>query len=629
MTSSCKYSGGILKTTAACAIVMMRAARTTVLCLVPALAALGVAGGAAAQTPPDIPQVVSPIQVTPDVNGVNLADGRIQIPLPVLSVPGAPHLTFDRIQNASPYLSGNVVDQGVDPSYDQRSYSIHTGGGASVSFRCEDFDCTAEGGSGSTLVPVNSSMASAGDNRYREAGTGALYHFNLRLAQTSGTNQHPYYYASSVAYPNGEVISYTYDTAVLGTATYRRPNRIDSSLGYYILITYQGSTFGTNEWGSVASAAIYSTASSTSLKRLTYAADGTITEYGAGDAVSRVSHCTGCLSPLGVALEVAAGSNQLPGETAASTQVAATSGANVVASVTQDGVAWSYAYGNLHVDSNTGTWLYSSLTVTGPNGYHDVYATSGDGQHMTIVNSVTDALNRTTSYTYDEGFRPVSVTVPEGNSVAVGYDAYGNINWRTVHPKPGSGLADITETRSFPTDTCGSSGYPVLCYRPTWIRDGLNRQTDFVYNNNGQITEQLDPADANGVRRRTSITYETSTGISRPSAMRVCANTGASCDTSAPIQTLYDYTGRGASLLPASVSQYDPATATTLTTTYTYDLAGRVLSTDGPLSGTDDAAYVRYDEYGRRPGRSGRARRAGCASRPVPPIAIPTTSRSA
>ena len=571
--------------------------------------AFAAAGTAAAQTtPPDIPQVVSPLQVLPDPNGVNLSDGRIEIGLPVLSVPGAPHLRFDRIQNASPYLSGNVVNQGVEGSYDQRSYSIHTGGGASASFQCEDFDCTSVGGSGSTLVPVNSSMAGAGDNRFIEAGTGVLYHFDLRLVRTSGTNQHPYYYASRIAYPNGELITYSYDEATPGYpagAVYRRPNRIESSLGYFIALTYQGSTFGTNEWGSVASAAIYASAAPTTpIRSITYASDGTITEYGAGDTTGRVYHCTGCLSPLGVQIEVAAGSSQRPGETAPSTQVTATSGANVVASVTRDGVAYTYAYTNLHQNSSTGVWFYDSLTVSGPNGFQNVYATSGDGAHTTVVNSVADSLGRTTSYTYDEGIRPVSVTYPAGNSVSVGYDAYGNINWRTAHAVSGSGLADITQSASFPTDTCGSSGYPVLCYRPTWSRDALGNQTDYVYNNNGQLTEQTDPADANGVRRKTYITYAASSGgISRPTVMRICGD-GTTCGTNAEIRTEYDYTGRGDSLLPSAISQVDSSTGTTitLTTAFTYDSAGRLLSTDGPLAGSDDTTYNRYDRLGRLAG---------------------------
>ncbi|MBV9881707.1 MAG: hypothetical protein JO276_01710, partial [Sphingomonadaceae bacterium] len=87
--------------------------RIIFLTLVPAFAGAIVASGAAAQTlPADMPQVVSPLTVEPDRNGVNLADGKITVDVPVLSVPGAPHLRFDRIQNAAPYVSGNVSDQG-------------------------------------------------------------------------------------------------------------------------------------------------------------------------------------------------------------------------------------------------------------------------------------------------------------------------------------------------------------------------------------------------------------------------------------------------------------------------------------------------------------------------------------
>jgi YD repeat-containing protein len=62
----------------------------------------------------------------------------------------------------------------------------------------------------------------------------------------------------------------------------------------------------------------------------------------------------------------------------------------------------------------------------------------------------------------------------------------------------------------------------VMCYRPQWVRDGLGRQTDYAYNPNGQVTEETAPADGNGVRRKTYITYESSTGISRPSVVRIC-----------------------------------------------------------------------------------------------------------
>ena len=595
----------------------LRLIRGIILKAIPALAALTAAGAAEAQTPPaDIPQVISPLTVEPDHNGVNLADGKIEVGMPTLSVPGAPHLRFDRIQNAAPYFSGNVSDQGPEPGYDRRSYSVHTGTGSSESFHCEDFDCTSVTGTGSIFI--------ANVNRFTQAGTGAVYHFNYQEVHTQAPHQTMMYYGSSVDYPNGETITYAYDTATLtgdpipGRLFYR-PNAIVSNLGYTISITYQGSDFNgdTTAWSTPQVVTLYATANpGTPLGRLTYSGDS-ITDLG-----GRVYHCTGCTNTMGADLEAAAGSTQLPGEGANSTQISPVSGANVIGSVTRDGVGWTYSYDNLRFEAVSNSYLYDHLTVNGPNGFHQVYDMAAyvispgsppavPPSHRNFITRVTDSINRSTSYAYDEGFRPVTVTYPEGNSVSVGYDAYGNINWRTSHAKAGSGLADVTETRSFPTDTCGSSGYPVLCYRPTWTRDGLNRQTDFVYNNNGQMTEQIEPADANGVRRRTTIVYDTSTGFSRPSSMRVCADTGVSCGTSAPIQTNYGYPVMGNPLLPTSVNQYDPATGTTLTTTYAYDASGNLISTDGPLTGSDDATYTHYDVYGRKDWEIGAAATPG------------------
>jgi hypothetical protein len=65
------------------------------------------------QTPAqDLPRVVSELRVEADDEGVNLVSGRTQFELPVLSVPAAPNLRFDRIQNAAPYVIGRVTGQG-------------------------------------------------------------------------------------------------------------------------------------------------------------------------------------------------------------------------------------------------------------------------------------------------------------------------------------------------------------------------------------------------------------------------------------------------------------------------------------------------------------------------------------
>jgi RHS repeat-associated protein len=577
-----------------------------------ALVATAAAGGAARAD--DVPTVISPLRFEGDRNGVNLTDGRTVMEMPVLSVPGAPNLRFDRLQNAAPYLKGTVQTP-LGSEVDERRYTIHTGTGASDSFQCENYlVCTSVTGTGSTFRYAG--------RRYQQSGSGAIWQFNL-LHSSTASSQSPYqtmvYYASAATYPNGEVITYSYTTATLNGdpfpgRVFYRPATITSNLGYTISLTFAGNDFNgdMSAWGTLTQAAIYSTANpGTPLGRLTYAG-GTITDLG-----GRVYSCAGCNNALGVDIEVSEGSMQLPGETSPTRQVAPVtsvpqSAARPVGSVTQDGVQWSYAYDNLRgqgsLQSTLNGYLYDHLTVTGPNGYHIVYDVGQRTIFMSnilqnVITRVTDSINRSTSYQFDMSYRPTRVTYPEQNRIDVVYDEFGNVTQRITTPKPNGGSA-ITENAAYPTATCTTDNTSTtLCWRPTWSRDGLQRQTDYAYNNAtaGQLTEQIDPADATGVRRRTSTVYETVNGVSRRRAVRICADTGASCGTTAPVQTEYDY-GASLLLLPIAERRIDASggTPVTLTTTFSYDAAGRLLSADGPLPGSDDATYSRYDVYGRR-----------------------------
>ena len=121
------------------------------------------AGTAQAQ---DVPTVISPLQSVTDPNGVNLLTGKVVMQMPVLSVPGDPHLRFDRVQNAAPYTVGKVFTG--DPRTE--TYSVVKADGTSDSFRCVDYDCTDITGAGSQYLPNS--------NVYTEAGTGTVYHFS-------------------------------------------------------------------------------------------------------------------------------------------------------------------------------------------------------------------------------------------------------------------------------------------------------------------------------------------------------------------------------------------------------------------------------------------------------------------
>lgn len=551
------------------------------------LASVLLTGVPSAGAQEDVPTVISPLRVESDPNGVNLVSGKAEMQPPVLSVPGSSNLRFDRVQNAAPYVSG--TQSGGPAEVVQASYSVHTNTGTSESFRCPDFDCSSLTGTGSSFIP--------GANHYQRGGSGEHYLFDRRHVQASTNNTvTSLYYASAVSYPSGEVLTYTYQTGSLQgdpfQRIFHRPIRVTSNLGFFITIAYHGGAVGSAGWGAPSEAAIYnSSAPTTPLGRLTYSEDGTtITDLG-----GRVYGCQGCSNSLGTSIETHAGSLRLPGESSPAMQVTANPSHAIVGAVASDGVQWNYSYANVRYDAQSQGHWYDRLTVTGPNGYNVAYDMRVSDRRN-VITRITDSLGRVTTVDFDQAYRPTRLVQPEGNETVVDYDRLGNIVTRTTKPKPSSGLAAIIETAHYPIGGCNGGSFEILCFRPTWFRDGLGRQTDFAYNSRGQLVERADPADANGVRRKTLVTYVTTAGLSRRTVTRVCGDV-STCGTVDEIRTEYEYWGN--TFLPSVVRQVDAARGETLETRYTYDLAGRVLAEDGPLAGTSDAKFNRYDVHGR------------------------------
>jgi RHS repeat-associated protein len=380
---------------------------------------------------------------------------------------------------------------------------------------------------------------------------------------------------------------------------------MSSNLGYFIAFTYEGSDVNQPSWQWLRQATLYNSAAPTTpLGRLNYTSAGTIT-----DLAGRVYNCTGCRNSIRADAEWWTVSLTLPGEPAAHIAAAPiqvpNSSQQVVSSVVRDGVAWSYAYGNLRAMPAPQRYTYDSVVVTGPAGYRQTYnITAGSENRPNLISSIADALGRTTSYSYDSTFRPTLVTRPEGDSVQIAYDNHGNITSKTSRPKTGSPLAAITESAAIDATACAENR--VMCYRPVYYVDGMGRRTDYAYDGAGRLIQRTDPADASGVRRVTYLTYGAS--FTAPTLVRVCG-LGTTCGTAAELRTQYTYVG--ATALPATETVTDGATGISLTTTYAYDGAGRPTSVDGPLAGPADAKYFRYDPLGRRIWEIGPANAAG------------------
>jgi len=552
---------------------------------------------AAAQAMPD---VISPLTSEPDPNGVNLTNGKKNVDVPTLSVPAAPRLRFDKVQNSAPYIVGKI-DGASGAETLTGNYSVHSGAESSESFKCDqEMGCTSVTDSGSMYRTGFSSM-----NIYQRAGGGEVYTFNLKHIdnRTDPSPRTVQYYASSVQYPDGEVISYTYGTGSLPgdtfNRTFYRPTNVSSSRGYQITITYQyaGTDVSQSGWGSPAQAALYSSADpATPLQRLTYSG-GTITDLG-----GRVYTVSAAANALGNDVESIQGTVQLPTEASSALTLNRHATRPFIASLVRDGVQWNYGYTGVQLYGGANDYSYTKLTVTGPNGYsmaYDMYAHGLATGFANRISKQTDALGRATSFAYDGGgFRLQKVTLPEGNSISLSHDQCGNITAKTMTAKPNTGLANIVESAVYPVSGLPEDQCPdVTYYRPTSYTDALGRVTSFAYNTAGQLTEQTDAADASGIQRKTYVEYAAPTGISRKTVVRVCGAT-TTCGTTSEIRTEYEYFGN--TDLPTVERRVDAAGGQILETRYTYDPAGRVLSIDGPLAGTADTQYFRYDPVGRK-----------------------------
>jgi RHS repeat-associated protein len=583
------------------------------LCRVAKLAALAafllpLGSRATAQTQPDAPVTISPIKIEGDRNSVNLATGKIDVEVPSLGVPAAPRLHWDKVQNSAPYMRGTISGT----TFALASYSVTTTGGSSESFKCADWDCASappDGSvtkSGSTLVPSGTHHQKG---NYTQAGSGTVYHFDVVSADSlAGSIRTVQSYASRIDYADGEKVIFTYDGAGCGLATCYRPNRIETNVGYYITVTYQCSDINQNCWSQPLDAKLYSVSDTVNpLQSLHYAVSGdtvTITDIGGRSWV-----ITGATNQLGFNLETPSGTIQLPTEASNAVTINMAAGQPLVGSLVRDDVTWTYAYTNPQPNpGDPGARTFSNVTVSGPNGYSMSYAISGYGSGpgggiTQVVSSSTDALGRQTSYQYDGGMRPTRLTLPEGNYTQLAYDDCGNITTKTSVAKPGSGLANIVESAVYPTpNEC--LGLGVNQYRPSSYTDARGKVTNYSWNSSGQLTQQLDPANAAGIRRQTDNTYTITNpplggGLSRKTKVLVCNQTTppATCPTVSASHTQYTYFGY--TFLPATVTVIDDATGTTQTISYAYDSWGHVTSIQGPLNGVPGTKYFRYDQYGR------------------------------
>ncbi|MCB2083000.1 MAG: RHS repeat-associated core domain-containing protein [Sphingomonadaceae bacterium] len=392
-----------------------------------------------------------------------------------------------------------------------------------------------------------------------------------------------------------------------------------SSTGYRLEFDYETNTPGSAQWFWLKEARIVAVSNpGTPLARLTYT-DTTVT-----DLLNRVYTCDSCRQTKGQPQPSYATSLTLPGEATPTFDVNfadTTPGHDL--DVTGDSVLFDYSfvYDPEFPESSAGN-VVKTATVNGPDGFFRRYEiVNEDVSTFTCsfeqsgwancsgyilpprqrISSTEDSLGLVTSYEYDNLQRVTKVTKPEGNAVEIDYDMGGNVTQMRQVAKPGSGQADLVQSATYNHYfECDQ----LVCFLPVSTTDANGNQTDYSWSNtHGGLVYQLDPVNAQNKRRKVKNDYaQSSSGVWRLTKEEICeadaAGTELTCGTAASYVRQIAYWLD--TLLPSSETITDGVGNGPLTTTYTYDDAGRVLSTDGPLSGTDDATYAIYDVLGRK-----------------------------
>ena len=540
-----------------------------------------------------------------DENGVDITTGKTKVAAANLSIgqAGSSQLQFTWYMPArrSNYAIAQSTTGGLVIGPDGKTFS----GGV------------ATDGSGETFDNVTYTRRDGTNITFTALQTDT-YHINMYI----GAGGYVKALASTIKYPDGEIISITYRTdsenvnVGNGVTIYNKYIRIQSVVsnkGYQIKYKYNiDQPANSYNYGAVdiviGAAAINNAvdycapwadtcpAFTTVWPSMTWPLNsGSIT-----DSLGRLTKYT--FSSVGLT------AIQRPGS-ATDNVTYSYDAAGRVSSVTREGVTYTYGF--------TLSGAVLTGVVTGPNG--PIRTTTADTSTGTVL-SVSNASGNTITNTPDSYGRITQTTYPEGNYESFLYDARGNVTQKTSVAKAGSGLANIVTTAGYDA-TCTN---PLTCDQPNWTKDANGYQTDYSYDPaTGRPLTVTAPAPTgaapvgSGARPKKTYGYTnyqayyknsagsivaSGTSISLPTSVSVC-QTGATCSgTADEVKTTISYgpqtSGTANNLLPVSNTVQAGDNSVSATSTSAYDSVGNLLTVDGPLAGTTDTIRYRYDAGG-------------------------------
>ncbi|MEJ7777003.1 MAG: RHS repeat-associated core domain-containing protein [Sphingomicrobium sp.] len=355
--------------------------------------------------------------------------------------------------------------------------------------------------------------------------------------------------------------------------TFQRLNKVNSSAGYWLNITYASTDPASSDWFRRTSVSFGNTASTVSpAPSIGYAvpAAGVIEVTDpAGRKWRFTTDASGRLTGV-----------RRPGSTADNVSYAyGTSG--TVSSATKDGVSTSYSR---VVSGSTGT-----MTVT--NALSQASVVTSD-LNIGRPTSFKDALNRTTTFSYESSGRPKRTTQHEGNYVELTYDARGNVTESKHVAK--DGVSFVRSSASYDA-SCANL---VKCNSPNSTTDARDNVTNYVYNttHGGVLTVTAPAPTSGGVRPQTRFSYAQVTAVSGDpvymlTGLAACP-AGSTCTTANEVKASAAY---NSNLVPTSTTRGNSSGTLAATNAFTYDPRGNLLTIDGPLTGTADMKRYRYD----------------------------------
>lgn len=511
--------------------------------------------------------------------------------------------TFCGSSNAATYADGSTLSSTTS------SYTMTMSDGTKVNFT----KATAAQGNGwyqEYYTPADSGLGYPTTVQFTD---GTIWTYNYMLGQYSYTYTPPMPPECYDPYMTWEMQMYCQSIYLQGSTTYtyyhRRLASITSNTGYQIEMYYASNTIT-----DAASAAWHQL---TSVKAL-------------NAAVEYCNPTLSCSTTNAWPTVTFSGNNVVDPAGNTTNYYYAGSGGRLSAirrpGATTDTVVYQYDTSNRVLSVNaagvTSTYAYTPWSSSTSPGITTV-TTPGTASSSITFNERNQVLSRTvagqtSTFVYcavDDSVCRMwllrTAQAPEGQTTTYSYNARGLPFQVDTRDKYGAGT--LTTYAAY-DGTCTN---PVTCNRPNSTTDATGQTTNYTYDptHGGVTMVQMPAATPGGPRPTVQYQYASyyaqaknssgtlvpfSTAITMPTGTTRC-RTAATCAGTANeqvTQATYNNATQP-NLLPVSVTTRLGDNTNVATTAFTYNNLGQVLTVDGPLSGTTDMVYNRYDVYGR------------------------------